>query len=309
MRNKKREVNVEVLVGLFLSVALLALGVFTIVLGGNSLLKEHYSVEVFFDEIGGLQEGEGVYLRGKQIGYVKTTELLPREVRVVLELDHPVTFRENYRVEVMSASMLGGKFLQLYLGDPAGEPLEPDTHLIGEQPVDVMENLNLAVSSLQQIMMTFGSGEGTLGKLMTDETLYNQLLELNTGLLGFMKQLQTQDGSFARLMRDPDLYIEAEALISRLNRLAEGVEEGEGLIGQLMTEETRAIEQLEFTMAQLGMMMGQLNSTNGTLGKLINDPQLYDEGTELMEEARATMDDLRETSPLRSFGSVLFGAF
>lgn len=309
MKNRKREVNLEVLVGLFLSVALLALGVFTIVLGGNSLLKEHYSIEVFFEEIGGLQEGEGVYLRGKQIGYVKATELLPQEVRVVLELDQPVTFREDYRIEVMSASMLGGKFLELYLGDPSGKPLGAGVFLRGEHPVDVMENLNVAVSSLQQIMVTFGSGEGTLGKLMTDETLYNQLLELNTGLLGFMKQVEAQDGSFARFMREPDLYNETTALMRRLNGLVERVEAGEGVIGQLMTEETTAIEQLEFTVAQLGMIMGQLNSTNGTLGKLINDPQLYDEGAGLVEEARATMDDLRETSPLRSFGSVLFGAF
>ena len=62
MKRNKREVNIEVLVGLFVSGALVALGIFTIVLGGTSLLKTQYQVEVIFNEIGGLQEGEGVYM-------------------------------------------------------------------------------------------------------------------------------------------------------------------------------------------------------------------------------------------------------
>ena len=53
MKRNKREVNIEVLVGLFVSGALVALGIFTIVLGGTSLLKTQYQVEVIFNEIGG----------------------------------------------------------------------------------------------------------------------------------------------------------------------------------------------------------------------------------------------------------------
>ena len=62
-------------------------------------------------------------------------------------------------------------------------------------------------------------------------------------------------------------------------------------------------------MQELGMVMHQINSTNGTIGKLINDPTLYNESSDLIGETRATVDDLRETSPLRSFGSLIFGAF
>ena len=108
MKKNKREVNVEVLVGLFVSGALVALGIFTIVLGGTTLLKSNYQVEVLFDEIGGLQEGEGVYMRGKQIGYVKKTVLESKSVRVFLTLDEPVIFRSDYQIDVMSSSMLGG---------------------------------------------------------------------------------------------------------------------------------------------------------------------------------------------------------
>ena len=75
-------------------------------LGGTTLLKSNYQVEVLFDEIGGLQEGEGVYMRGKQIGYVKKT-VLESKVSGVLTLDEPVIFRSDYQIDVMSSSMLG----------------------------------------------------------------------------------------------------------------------------------------------------------------------------------------------------------
>jgi phospholipid/cholesterol/gamma-HCH transport system substrate-binding protein len=309
MKKNKREVNVEVLVGLFVSVALLALGIFTIVLGGTTLLKSHYQVEVLFDEIGGLQEGEGVYMRGKQIGYVKQTLLEPKSVRVVLTLDKPVLFRNDYRIDVMSASMLGGKYLRLDLGHPASDPLPEGAQLLGESPVDVMANFNTAVEGMQQMLAAVGAGEGTLGRLLSDETLYNQIVEMNTGFLGFIRKMEAADGTFNRLIHDPAVYVQAEQLLARLNQVIGQIEEGEGLVGQLLNEKTTTIDDLELAVAELAAVIQQLNSTNGTIGKLINDPALYDESTELIGEARATMDDLRETSPLRSFGSVIFGAF
>lgn len=309
MKKNKREVNVEVLVGLFVSGALVALGIFTIVLGGTTLLKSNYQVEVLFDEIGGLQEGEGVYMRGKQIGYVKKTVLESKSVRVVLTLDEPVIFRSDYQIDVMSSSMLGGKYLRLDLGHPSSDPLPDEALLLGKSPIDVMANFNTAVDSMHQMLAAVGEGQGTLGRLLSDETLYNQLLELNEGLLGFMRKMESADGTINRLISDPAIYIQTEQLLSRLNSVLGQLEESEGLLGQLLNEKTTTIDDLEEAVAELGIVMQQFNSTNGTLGKLINDPALYDESTELIEEARATMDDLRETSPLRSFGSVIFGAF
>lgn len=309
MKRNKREVNIEVLVGLFVSGALVALGIFTIVLGGTSLLKTQYQVEVIFNEIGGLQEGEGVYMRGKQVGYVKETILEPNNVRVILTLDKPITFFTDYRIDVMTSSMLGGKYLRLDLGQSESEVLPAGKVLIGETPVDVMVNLNIAIEGMQEMLASVSRGEGTLGKLLGDETLYHQLLELNTGLLLIMKDMELADGTFNRLLHDPSIYVQAEQLLGRLNNVVGQIDNGEGLIGQLINKKTTAIDDLELAMEELGMVLHQINSTNGTIGKLINDPTLYDESSDLIGETRATVDDLRETSPLRSFGSLIFGAF
>ena len=282
MKRNKREVNIEVLVGLFVSGALVALGIFTIVLGGTSLLKTQYQVEVIFNEIGGLQEGEGVYMRGKQVGYVKETILEPNNVRVILTLDKPITFRTDYRIDVMTSSMLGGKYLRLDLGQSESEVLPAGEVLVGETPVDVMVNLNIAIEGMQEMLASVSRGEGTLGKLLGDETLYHQLLELNTGLLLIMKDMELADGTFNRLLHDPSIYVQAEQLLGRLNNVVGQIDDGEGLIGQLINKKTTAIDDLELAMQEFGMVMHQINSTNGTIGKLINDPTLYDESLSLI---------------------------
>ncbi|MBN2560002.1 MAG: hypothetical protein JXQ75_03630, partial [Phycisphaerae bacterium] len=53
----------------------------------------------------------------------------------------------------------------------------------------------------------------------------------------------------------------------------------------------------------------KLNSGEGTLGKLAQDDELYEEAKRLLHELRATVDDFRETAPITTFTSIFFGAF
>jgi phospholipid/cholesterol/gamma-HCH transport system substrate-binding protein len=308
MQNK-REVNVEVLVGLFLFIALIVLGIFTIALGGNKLLQPHYDVEVIFGEIGGLQEGEGVYLRGKQIGYVKETILKQEQVDVTLSLDLLIEFHRGYRIEVMSTSMLGGKYIKIDPGKYESPVISMDEPLIGEMPVDVMAEFNTALHSLQTMMGAMGEGQGTLGKLLADDTLYQELVVLTENVNQISSKIAQGEGTMGRLVQDQSLYIQAEDVLAGVQSLLAHVESGEGLIGEFFTEDSDMLLELRQASVEINSAMRQLNSTNGTLGKLMRDPALYDEAAGLMKTARGTVDDLRESSPLRSFGSVVFGAF
>ena len=62
-------------------------------------------------------------------------------------------------------------------------------------------------------------------------------------------------------------------------------------------------------MANLKEITDKINSGDGSIAKLINDDELYEEVKRLVIEARATVDDLRETSPIVTFSSIFFGAF
>ena len=47
----------------------------------------------------------------------------------------------------------------------------------------------------------------------------------------------------------------------------------------------------------------------GFIGRLMQDDKMYEDVQGMINEARATIDDFRETTPILTFTSIFFGAF
>jgi len=271
----KKDISIEVLVGLFMFIILIALGVFTIVLSRQNFLQKKYPIKVVFEEVGGLREGDHVFLRGTQVGVVKSTHLENNHVIVRTDLDVPVQFREGYKVEVLASSMLGGKLMKLYEGPLEAIPLDPDVVIRGEIPVDILEELGVAVGGFREMTEGLVAGEGTLGKLLQDEEAYDQLL----------------------------------GIMENLNQVSERLVNGEGTIGRLLATDDQLYDDLQGSAANIRSITEKIDEGDGTLGKLVKDDELYVEAQKLLEELRAAIDDMRETSPVTTFSTIFFGAF
>ena len=131
-------------------------------------------------------------------------------------------------------------------------------------------------------------GKGTIGKLLTDESLYNEAQAAVKEARAAAEELQVvlerfkkEDSTLSRLVQDDgELYAAmktgfdnlAEAF-DKVNKLAEDVSQGQG-----------------------------------TLGKLIRDESLYNETKKTVEEVRGAVSDFREQAPILTFGSFVFGA-
>jgi len=76
-----------------------------------------------------------------------------------------------------------------------------------------------------------------------------------------------------------------------------------------MSSDSGVYDDFGATMSALRSITESIDEGDGTLGRLVRNAKLYDETTLLVEDVRAAIDDLREASPITSFGSVLFGAF
>ncbi len=309
MGQAKREVNIEILVGMFIFIVLIVLGIFTIVLSGGGFLNKTYHYEVVFEEVGGLHEGDGVYLRGKKIGHIKQTMLEMDHVRVFLALEMPMDFRRGYRIEIARTSMLGGKSLKIYGGHPEAPLVDGNAVLRGEKPIDIIHDFYQAVQGLQEMLGSVGDGQGTLGRLISDDALYISLLRMTDEVGQVVEKIGKGKGSIGRLVNEDQAYRDASDLLANLKRIAERINAGEGILGGLLEDDTAVLDHIQAAAASLHETAVQMNSTNGTIGKLLNDPTLYEEGTKLVKDARAALDDLRETAPVSSFGSVVFGAF
>ena len=284
--NIKKNINTQIIVGSFLFIMIIALGVFTIILGGSKVLKNQYNYEIIFNDIGGLQEGDGVFLRGKKIGYVKNTILNSDNVNVVLSLDMPIVFHENYKIEVASASMLGGKILNIDLGQLHLNQLSKTETLYGRDPIDIMADFHIAVHNLKNILDVILEEEGTLGKLIFDDGIYLALEKLADGSGKILAKIDSGEGTIGKLLVNDSLYNDTEKLVDNFNKVTERVASGSGPLGQLLSEENKVIDDLQQAVNELNIALVKLNSTNSTIGKLLNDSELYDEGTKIIDDVR-----------------------
>jgi phospholipid/cholesterol/gamma-HCH transport system substrate-binding protein len=304
-----KDLSIEVLVGFFMFIILIALGVFTIVLSRQNFLQKKYPLAVRFDQVSGLRDGDNVFLRGMKVGVVKETALDNGHVVVRADLDVPVQFREGYKVQVADSSMLGGKQLSIDEG-PLGAPALPEgTPIVGAKPIDILEEVGAAVAGIRQMTDKISAGEGTLGKLIHDEAVYNNLQEMMINLRDVSEKLAQGEGTLGKLLNDETLYADLQSTMTNLKDISGRLANGEGTLGKLLSKDEQLYQDLSSSMANLREITGKIGSGDGTLGKLINDDEMYVEAQKLLAELRAAIDDMRETSPVTTFSTVFFGAF
>lgn len=305
----KKDLSIEILVGLFMFIILIALGVFTIVLSQQNLFQEKYPLTVLFDQVGGLREGDQVFLRGTKVGVIKSTYIDRNKVVVQTDLEVPVEFREGYKVEVVASSMLGGKLMKIFEGPYGADPISPNAPIIGEEPIDILEELGIAVAGIKGMADDVAAGKGTLGKLINDDTMYEQLQGTLENLHEVTERLVNGKGTVGKLLSEDDtLYQDLKDSMANIRETTAKINAGGGMLGKLLSDEQLS-DDVMASAANLRQITEKINSGNGTLGKLVEDDQIYMEAQKLLEELRAAIDDMRETSPVTTFGSVFFGSF
>lgn len=99
-----------------------------------------------------------------------------------------------------------------------------------------------------------------------------------------------------------------QSAMSNVNIIVSQVSHGKGTIGKLVMED-RLFTDIQNLSSNISVVTERLVKGEGTLGKLSKDDALYEDLRRLVQEGRSTLDDLRETSPIVSFGSMFLGAF
>lgn len=329
-RNRIREVSMEVTVGAFMFMILLALAVFTIILSRQSFLQKTYYYEATFDEILGLREGDNVYLRGVAMGKIRKITVQERDVKVRVGLDRELRLHQDYRLEILPSSMLGGRYLHVYEGSETAPALAAGTALHGVTPVDLidqatrtvqmikstldeggmLENLRSGSERLNAILGRIDRGEGSIGKLLTEDTVYNDIKAITDNLKSVSDQIARGQGTLGKFLADDGrLYNEVGLVVTNLEVATHNLAAGKGLVGKLLSDDETLYNDLRESAAAIREMTTAMNEGQGTLGKLVRDDELYEDAKLLLRELRATIDDFRETAPITTFTSILFGAF
>jgi phospholipid/cholesterol/gamma-HCH transport system substrate-binding protein len=308
MSSKKRrsDVTTEIVVGAFMFVILLVLLTLTLVVSQNRFFERAYYLDVHFEDIGGLRNGEPVFMRGVQVGNVNEINV-PRNGRGVdlkLRLTRQIELHQDYRFIIEPASMLGGMRLLVDEGSET-QPLLPEegyASLKGQPVTNLLDEVTQTVHLIREALVDGGILEDVQG--------------FTRNLRAISEKVDQGEGTIARLINDPALHDQLLSLTENFNevsadakRVFARIELGEGTVGKLLSSDAQLYEDLSATIAGLREFTQRLTEEQGTLTLLMTEDVLYRKVESLVDEARATLDDFRETSPITTFSSIFFGAF
>jgi len=99
-----------------------------------------------------------------------------------------------------------------------------------------------------------------------------------------------------------------KATMSNLSNVTARLNAGEGTLGKLLAADDTVYDDLKAAAANIREITADITAGRGTLGRLTKDDALYEDVSLLINETRATLDDVRETSPITTFTSIFFGA-
>lgn len=290
-----KEATVETLVGFFMFTILVVLAVLTIIFSEDRLFRKTHKLEVHFENVGGLRKGDNVFMRGVKVGTVKDTLVNNGGVTVVSSLDLKPRLHTDYSVEVTPASVLGGKILTINEGSKDLPEIPEVQKIFGTAPVNLVDEAGLVIKKLH--------------KALDDGKILKNLEETMANFNKISSDISGGKGTLGRLINDEELYDTLRELADNLHEVSGRLSEGKGTLGKLMSEDETFYNDLSATAASLRKISGKAANGEGTLGKFLADEKLYDEAESLVKEIRAAVDDMREAAPIRTFGSLMFGAF
>ena len=288
-------------VGLFALVGVLIFIVAIYYIGAQQgLFKNTVNVTAKFKNVGGLQVGNNVRYAGINIGTVKSVSIKSdSEILVSMDIDRNASkfIKSDAEVSIGSEGLMGNKAASISSGS-AGESIADGAVLSGIEPMEIDQILvelektgkhaQKIMINLEEITYHIKQGEGTIGRLLTDEQLVDNF--------DHMVQAYAQTGENVRQFSH------------QLVNISSQLQRGEGALGKLMMDTTmatqfqNAIKNLESTIdntanATHNMVefSEKLNNNNGTLGKLLSDSVMAENVEQSILNIRRGSDDLEVT--------------
>jgi len=346
MPQRKQVTWAQLRVGLLTLVGLFLIMVAILYVTGAGILRAKYQLHTYLPEVEGLTLGAPVRLDGVEVGNVDGIRIAPpggkpdrsRNVEVVMRVDQ--RFKDNIttesRASLVTEGFLGNRYVRITRGY-AGASIPTQGEVPGEAEIamknvvergaDLVQNFGALTKDVQGLVSGLRKGQGSLGKLISDDQLYNHLnssaahldqmiAETKEGknsvgkmlandemykrltsiadrLDQVLDELQDQKGTLGKLVYDPSLYQNVKEFAEKGNAFMADVRAGKGTLGKLSTDE-QLYDNLRDSAKSLKEVTDKLANGPGSVPKALNDPQLYDNLTALSAELRLLIADVRK---------------
>ena len=271
---------------IFIGSTLLVIGIFML---GNkeALFKPTFIVKAYFHNVEGLRNGSPVKLSGIDAGAVDeisvvgdTVSLIEVKMRLLEEIAHFI--RVDTQAEIQTEGLVGNKFISLKIGSASAELVKDGGTILANEPVSfadiigetqgIMGYTREMTKDLADIINRINRGEGTIGKLFTDDALYYAAKDLTVSadksLNSITAELNTITAQYKSLGQS------VKSAVENLNRIIIGVDSllistshGKGVLGSLLVEGTSADSNFQALMLNLREISSESKSAAASLSE------------------------------------------
>jgi phospholipid/cholesterol/gamma-HCH transport system substrate-binding protein len=323
----------ELRVGIFTLIALAVLIFLLLNASGDfNPFERKFQLKANFTSAEGLREGGEVQLAGMPIGKVQEVKLRPPgaadepKVEATFTVSEIVDgqpvferIRTDSTAQLVASTVLGNdKVIDISPGTSAGQPVPENYVLRSVVPAtinqltvsgnELVQQLNRLAIPMTDIATKINEGEGTLGRVINDEQLYNNLnatIAQSRGtvaeLQSVARQLNRGEGTAGRLLNDPAIYNSINRSTEQLETIARDLRAGRGTAGRLLRDEalyndlratvaeTRAsVARLTQIAERFDPIILDLSEGRGTAGKFLKDEALYNEARDTLARFNST---------------------
>jgi phospholipid/cholesterol/gamma-HCH transport system substrate-binding protein len=274
-----------------------------------------------FADANGLREGSEVRLAGVRVGQVDKITLLPPSdvpnaprVEALMIIQSTIDgqpanqrIRTDSTAQQGSPSLLGNEMLiNITPGTAVGQPVQDYAILpssssntvndFATSGTDLAQRLSKLSDEISGIVKDVKAGKGTVGRLFSDEALYNNLNATIRETEDVMRQVRSGGGSAGKFINDPALYNNANEIAIQLRSIAADLRAGRGSAGKFLTNDelydriNRIAERVDSSVAQFDAMIAEVNAGRGTFGKLLRDEQIYNDARAAIARFNTTAD-------------------
>jgi phospholipid/cholesterol/gamma-HCH transport system substrate-binding protein len=115
---------------------------------------------------------------------------------------------------------------------------------------------------------------------------------LSDDILDLIQGVKEGKGSLGKLLTDEQAYNHLNSILARGDTMVGNVQAGQGTLGKLVTSDEMNAK-VKSGLDNVNVILADVRAQKGTIGKLMYDPSLYDQAKQALANGNATLDDVR----------------
>ncbi|HDH34935.1 MAG TPA: MCE family protein, partial [Nitrospirae bacterium] len=273
-----KDISVELKVGIFAIIVIMALTYMTFKVGSLPMIWEKgYRLYVTLDDTSGLDEKSRIKIAGVEAGMIDRINLVEGKAKVTILLKPDVKVYKDAEVSLRMSGLLGDRHLALATGSPEQPLLKNGDTILNVKPatdIDMLvSRLTDAAGNIGDLTSNINGIFGKEERKAIREAMYN-LRDVTSSLKDISEQnkvplnnIIARIDTFTKSM-DKKGPVLIDDLTSAANELKTIIQENRGSFRDSM-------ENIKGFSSSAGVIAKRLEKGEGTLGKLLQEDELY----------------------------------